>query len=130
MTLAFGALRVATVRAVARRGRPINAPWRYVLKSPVLWAGVVLIAISINETVRAYVFGVGMIVLAALTLGTLLRAPRSIRGTWRCLGDPDSWRGVRERCRHHCRSAPPRPRRESRGLRYGTSTDRPMTLAW
>jgi predicted metal-binding membrane protein len=96
MTLAFGGLRVTTVRQRAREGRPVHSPWRYVVSSPLVWAGLGLIAIAANKIAGdiaitvwmvAVVWMFGRIALHGIT--GLSRAPKAVRR----IGDPRAWRG-------------------------------------
>jgi hypothetical protein len=96
MTLAFAALRVTTVRERARQGRPVHSPWRYVLSSPVVWAGVGLFAIAVNKIAGDIAITVWMVAvvwifgrIAVRGITGLRRAPRAVRS----IGDPRAWRG-------------------------------------
>jgi O-antigen/teichoic acid export membrane protein len=86
-------VRIAALRAVRRSKRAMARPRSWVLRSPGLWAGVVVVTIGINQTAGSIAFGVGMVVLLVLTVRALVKAPGSIRRGWRHIGDPDSWRG-------------------------------------
>jgi hypothetical protein len=96
IAVAVGALRAATVRARARRGRPIDHPVRYVLSSPALWVGVGFVAIVASKVTAAiaitawFIFAVWFCAtLLVRGLGGLLRSPAAIRR----IGDPRAWRG-------------------------------------
>jgi hypothetical protein len=87
-------LRISAVRIAKRNGRDIRRPRGWILRSPMLWAGVVVATIGINQKVGSIVLGVGMIVLAALIVRAVIKAPNSIRQGWRHIGNPDAWRGT------------------------------------
>ena len=87
-------LRIGTLRAIARRGRSVESPWRFVLRNNfMLFACVVLITIGVNRIAGEIALAIAMVVLIVVVVRGLWRAPRTFRRGWRYLGDPEAWRG-------------------------------------
>jgi hypothetical protein len=86
-------VRIGALRTARRNNRAMAKPRSWVVRSPMLWMGVVFVTIGINKTAGSIALGLGMVVLLVLTVRALVKAPGSIRRGWRHIGDPDSWRG-------------------------------------
>ena len=95
------AIRIGALRAAERNHRVIPRPRGWVLRSPMMWAGVVWATVGINQTAGTIALAIGMLVLLVLVVRLLvlivrglIKSPPSIRRGWRRIGDPNSWRGT------------------------------------
>jgi len=87
-------IRIVAVRSSTRNPTATPTPWTWALRTPMLWAGVVLVILAINHTVGAVALAIGMVVLLSLAAKMVINAPGATRRAWRTIGDPDAWRGT------------------------------------
>jgi hypothetical protein len=86
-------VRVVGLRAIRRSPKATPTPWTWVLRSPMMWAGVVLVIGAISDTAGLIAFSIGVVVLLAFVARLLINAPGATVKAWRTIGDPDAWRG-------------------------------------
>ncbi|HEY5011631.1 MAG TPA: hypothetical protein VIK61_02870 [Acidimicrobiia bacterium] len=85
--------RLAAIRALRRKGKPIEHPWRFVLHDSMMWLGVILVATAINRVAGEVAFTIVLVGLLTLAAKGLVNAPSTLRVAWHHIGDPGAWRG-------------------------------------
>jgi hypothetical protein len=72
-------------------GEPPVVTWSFLLQSPLVWFGIILIVAGINAVAA------GILLLALLLIGLVQigRGVRRLPKVWRDIGNPAAWRGHR-----------------------------------
>jgi len=93
-------LRVSAIRSLRRAGRPVERPWTFVLRAPMIWVGAVLVLLAVNQAAGTIAATIGMVALLAFAARMLINGPNTMRRAFRRIGDPDAWRGLPSRADH------------------------------
>jgi hypothetical protein len=59
-----------------------------------IWVGVVLVLLAVNQTVGTVAATIGMVALLAFAAKMLINGPSTMRRAFTRIGDPDAWRGL------------------------------------